>query len=142
MPVSYQRAPIDVLVRVPDGYREHLEVLQEILGYQEAPYFGPELDRPSYPAEATDLWEGCRGIEEYAREVFPLEEAHNGLRWMLDEDGDSEDISEVRSEAEQIANGKLDSRPVTPGGEEGDVEGSVRMGSKGTESHGFFTGNV
>ena len=31
-------------------------------------------------------------MEEYAREVFPLEEAANGLRWM-EEDGDGENSS-------------------------------------------------
>jgi hypothetical protein len=34
---------------------------------------------------ALELWEGPRGLEEYAREVFPLEEQANGLTWMLDE---------------------------------------------------------
>jgi hypothetical protein len=33
--------------------------------------------------EARMLWEGWRGMEEYAREVFPLEEQANGMRWML-----------------------------------------------------------
>jgi hypothetical protein len=32
------------------------------------------------------LWEGYRGLEEYAREVFPLEEAANGLTWMNEEE--------------------------------------------------------
>ncbi len=35
------------------------------------------------------LWEGPRGLEEYAREVFPLEEQANGLTWMLPEDDSS-----------------------------------------------------
>ncbi|KAI9696647.1 MAG: hypothetical protein M1820_008096 [Bogoriella megaspora] len=139
MPVSYERGPIEIFVPVPAGYREHLNVLEETLGEQEAPYFGPELNRPSYPAEAVDLWEGYRGIEEYAREVFPLEEAANGLRWMYDDD-DDETTSSVKSDAEVGATGKLDSRPVTPGGE-GDLGASARMGTKGTESQGFFTGN-
>lgn len=39
---------------------------------------------------ALKLWEGYRGMEEYAREVFPLEEAANGLKWMEDDvDGES-----------------------------------------------------
>jgi hypothetical protein len=33
------------------------------------------------------LWEGYRGLEEYAREVFPLEEAANGLSWMNEVEG-------------------------------------------------------
>ena len=33
--------------------------------------------------EARSLWEGYRGIEEYAREVFPVEEEANGKTWMI-----------------------------------------------------------
>jgi hypothetical protein len=33
--------------------------------------------------EARQLWEGWRDMEEYAREVFPVEEEANGLDWML-----------------------------------------------------------
>ncbi len=35
-------------------------------------------------AEARELWGGYRGIEEYAREVFPVEEEANGKTWMRD----------------------------------------------------------
>lgn len=35
--------------------------------------------------EARSLWGGWRGMEEYAREVFPVEEFHNGLTWMKQE---------------------------------------------------------
>jgi len=34
--------------------------------------------------EARQLWAGYRGIEEYAREVFPVEEEANGKTWMID----------------------------------------------------------
>lgn len=34
--------------------------------------------------EARELWGGYRGIEEYAREVFPVEEEANGKTWMRD----------------------------------------------------------
>lgn len=78
-PVRYVHAPIKVEVPVPIGYRSHLAVLQETLGDKRAPYFGPKYE---YPNEALSLWEGFRGIEEYAREVFPLEEAANGFTWM------------------------------------------------------------
>ena len=37
--------------------------------------------------EARSLWGGWRGIEEYAREVFPVEEANNGLTWMKEGNG-------------------------------------------------------
>ncbi|OKL64078.1 Nitrogen metabolite repression protein nmrA [Talaromyces atroroseus] len=33
--------------------------------------------------EARKLWQGWRDMEEYAREVFPVEEEANGLQWML-----------------------------------------------------------
>jgi hypothetical protein len=68
---------------VPAGYRHHLEALSETLGRQSAPYFGPELEKDC-TALALELWEGYRDIEEYAREVFPVEEAANGLTWMED----------------------------------------------------------
>ncbi|EEH40041.1 nitrogen metabolic regulation protein [Paracoccidioides lutzii Pb01] len=32
---------------------------------------------------ARSLWEGWRDMEEYAREVFPVEEEANGLDWMI-----------------------------------------------------------
>lgn len=34
--------------------------------------------------EARQLWSGWRDMEEYAREVFPVEEEANGLDWMHD----------------------------------------------------------
>lgn len=80
-PARYIHAHIRVEVSVPSGYSEHLQVLQSTLGDKRAPYFGPTYE---YPNEALSLWEGYRGIEEYAREVFPLEEAANGLTWMDD----------------------------------------------------------
>ena len=93
--VEYRKGPIEFHVPVPDGYREHLEIMQEVLGHQRAPYFGPDM---YYPHEAITLWEGNRGIEEYAHEIFPGEEEANGLMWMLDEEGsppgDTGDIAE------------------------------------------------
>ena len=42
-------------------------------------------NRPSLLTnEARQLWAGYRGIEEYAREVFPIEEEANGKTWMTD----------------------------------------------------------
>lgn len=57
--------------------------MQEVLGQQRARYFGPDM---YYPHEAITLWEGNRGIEEYAHEIFPGEEEANGLTWMLDDE--------------------------------------------------------
>lgn len=86
--------PINIQTSIPSGYREHLEILQETLGEKRVPYFGPGLE---YPKEARGLWEGYRGIEEYAREVFPDEEAANGLTWM-DEDGPDQIIADTDDE--------------------------------------------
>jgi len=112
-PVRYVHGPIQIKVNIPSGYREQLDVMQETLGQKRAPYFGPTLE---YPREARSIWEGHRGIEEYAREVFPIEEYANGLRWMEDgrtlpqgwganDDADGEFIPSVPG-----------SRPITPGG--------------------------
>ena len=78
-PCSYKRGPITVEVPIPSGYRSQLEGIEQLFGQYEAPYFGPDIQAPE---EALRLWEGYRGMEEYAREVFPLEEAANGLTWM------------------------------------------------------------
>ncbi|KUL92519.1 hypothetical protein ZTR_02418 [Talaromyces verruculosus] len=113
--VKYRRtSKIEIKVRIPDGYREQLEALEELFGQHEAPYFPqPEFNTPAAgspkglgPAggkgagagmmqgpggvvsqrvtdEARKLWQGWRDMEEYAREVFPVEEEANGLQWML-----------------------------------------------------------
>lgn len=57
------------------------------MGRLAAPYFGPELAKFG-SSLALELWEGYRDMEEYAREVFPVEEAANGLTWMDEEDGE------------------------------------------------------
>jgi hypothetical protein len=79
--VRYQRGPIIINVPTPIGYREHLAALEDTLGEKGADYFGPDLTKDC-PDMALELWEGFRDIEEYAREVFPVEEAANGLTWM------------------------------------------------------------
>jgi hypothetical protein len=96
-PVRYVQAPIDIKVKIPTGYRQQLEALERLftMGGDDAskqpPYFGDaELDR-SCPAQAMELWEGPRLLEEYAREVFPVEEHANGLRWMMEEDWEEDD---------------------------------------------------
>lgn len=91
-PVHYVRGPIEIKVRIPTGYREQLEALEKLFKLDEPdpkkqpPYFGDMKLEVSCPTEALELWEGPRGLEEYAREMFPLEEEANGLTWMLDED--------------------------------------------------------
>ena len=72
-----------------------------LFGKLQAPYFpGPEFDFSRKDSsgsssekgkavtkltqEARELWGGYRGMEEYAREAFPVEEEANGLDWMVD----------------------------------------------------------
>lgn len=69
-------------VPIPAGYRAQLDGISVLFGRLQAPYFGPEL-QALVPAAALGLWEGYRGLEEYAREVFPVEEEGNGRVWML-----------------------------------------------------------
>ncbi|KZZ90975.1 nitrogen metabolic regulation protein [Ascosphaera apis ARSEF 7405] len=46
--------------------------------------FGPGgVTSMSMVDKARRLWEGWRDMEEYAREVFPIEEEANGLDWMI-----------------------------------------------------------
>ena len=84
-PVRYKRGPIVINVPTPIGYREHLAALEETLGKQGVDYYGPDLQQEC-PATALALWEGFRDMEEYAREVFPVEEAANGQTWMEEVD--------------------------------------------------------
>ncbi|OBT81325.1 hypothetical protein VE02_10274 [Pseudogymnoascus sp. 03VT05] len=87
-PVRYERGPIEIAVSIPSGYARQLRALEQLfsMGGPDAeaqpPYFGDLAQEESVPATAMGLWEGYRGLEEYAREVFPLEEAANGLTWM------------------------------------------------------------
>ncbi|CCU83003.1 nitrogen metabolite repression-(nmr)-responsible protein [Blumeria hordei DH14] len=91
-PVRYMHDPkIEVKVHIPNGYREQLLALEKMYGLGTADpksqpfYFGSEFLEKSCPNQAMEVWEGYRGLEEYAREVFPLEESANGLTWMNDE---------------------------------------------------------
>ena len=110
-PVRYVQSPtIEIEVPVPDGYLQQLQAIESIFGKYKAPYFGPDMEKPgtnkevngmggrkngdasaspggegTCVAEARALWGGWRGIEEYAREVFPVEEAANGKTWMNEE---------------------------------------------------------
>lgn len=93
--MRYKLGRLRFSVPVPAGYREHLEALQNTLGskelgFSQAPYFGPTM---YYPNEAIQLWEGNRGVEEYASEAFLVEERANGLTWM-DEDPEMDEMEE------------------------------------------------
>ena len=138
-PVEYIHGPIKISVSIPSGYREHLECLQHTLGEKRAPYFGPDLE---YPREGRSIWEGHRGTEEYAREVFPIEEYNNGLRWMDDPDslagyGDSASVDGEGS--------VTDSRPMTPANPQAALP--LRISAMTPHSHpeagerGFFVGS-
>lgn len=82
--MKYEHGPIEVKVPVPPGYREQLQGVEILFGKHRAPYFGLDIHAPE---EAKKLWPGYRGIEEYAREVFPLEEKLNGMTWMNENGG-------------------------------------------------------
>lgn len=107
-PVHYVRGPIEIKVRIPTGYREQLEALEKLFKLDETdpkkqpPYFGDARLEASYPTESLELWEGPRGLEEYAREMFPLEEEANGLTWMLDEDDHDDKIQATATSVEQL----------------------------------------
>ena len=104
-PVHYVFNPvIEVDTPVPHGYTEQLRAIEVLFGKFKAPYFGSEIKgvnkevssgsgwngdgsggaggEGTVVEEARALWGGWRGIEEYAREVFPMEEQANGQTWM------------------------------------------------------------
>ncbi|KAI1632056.1 nitrogen metabolite repression--responsible protein [Biscogniauxia mediterranea] len=90
-PVRYKRGPIEVKVKIPEGYRDQLEALGKLFSLEnqdpkaQPPYFGDKELESRCPDDALALWEGPRGLEEYAREIFPLEEEANGMTWMYEE---------------------------------------------------------
>lgn len=91
-PVIYKRGPIEVRVKIPEGYAEQLKALDKLFPWQnpdakkQPPYFGDiEIER-TVPEGALGLWEGPRGMEEYASEIFPMEEEANGMTWMFDDE--------------------------------------------------------
>jgi hypothetical protein len=97
-PVRYVRGPIVFEVPVPAGYREHLQIFEETLGAKDAPYFGPDLEVKGTTL-AQELWEGNRDMEEYAKEIFPIEERNNGCRWMDDDESDKDDPKQYQISA-------------------------------------------
>ncbi|KAI5865519.1 nitrogen metabolite repression--responsible protein [Durotheca rogersii] len=134
--VRYKRGPIKLRVKIPEGYRAQLEALEKLFSLsnndptRQPPYFGDlELERKC-PEDALALWEGPRGLEEYAREIFPLEEEANGMTWMFtDESGPT--TFESTAEANEGVAGHEDE------GEDGDDdsvdEGLIMRGLKRDE---------
>lgn len=132
--VRYKRGPIEVRVKIPEGYREQLQALEKLWSLdnndpeKQPPYFGDlQLDKRC-PNDALALWEGPRGLEEYAREIFPLEEEANGMTWMFDDEGEPE-LEGTAEEVEDVNDGE--------GSEDGDDdsfdEGLVMRGLKRDE---------
>ncbi|KAI5461270.1 NmrA-like family-domain-containing protein [Mariannaea sp. PMI_226] len=107
-PVRYVRGPIEINVRIPVGYREQLVGLEKLFSPKERDfrkqpaYFGDPKLEISCPSEALELWEGPRGIEEYAREVFPLEEEANGLTWMLEDEYNNDEEVDIHAAATSV----------------------------------------
>jgi hypothetical protein len=83
---------------VPAGYREHLQIFEHTLATQNAPYFGPDLEVEGTTL-AKQLWEGNREMEEYAKEIFPIEERNNGCRWMDEDESDQDDPKQYQISA-------------------------------------------
>lgn len=95
-PCKYVYTPrIDIKVPIPNGYRNQLVAIEALFGKFNAPYLpGAEFefsrgqfnannekdpkDKAKLTSEARNLWEGWRGIEEYAKEAFLVEEEMNG----------------------------------------------------------------
>jgi len=121
-PVRYRHGKIEVKVKIPSGYREQLVALEKLYEIGEKDkrlqplYFGVKVLEDSCPGEALELWEGYRGLEEYAREVFPLEEAANGLVWMNDERRDEPIDGEIQGGEEEEEDDDDDEGLVMGGG--------------------------
>ncbi|KAK5993343.1 Nitrogen metabolite repression protein nmr [Cladobotryum mycophilum] len=136
-PVRYIRGPIEIKVRIPVGYREQLEALEKLFNPNEKdpkkqpPYFGDPKLEASCPREALELWEGPRGLEEYAREMFPLEEEANGLTWMFDEEDDGHE-ARVQAATTSVENMKIHEEEGEDDSDEDD-EGLVMRGLKRDE---------
>lgn len=137
--VRYVRGPIEIKVRIPTGYREQLEALEKLFPPDEQdpkkqpPYFGDMELEKSCPAEALELWEGPRGLEEYAREMFPLEEEANGLSWMLDDGDESHEDEEVVQTATSVAQLQLGDNDEDDEDDDVDDDGLVMRGLKRDE---------
>lgn len=135
-PVYYVRGPIEIKVRIPTGYREQLEALEKLFRVDEAeakkqpPYFGDPALEASCPAEALELWEGPRGLEEYAREMFPFEEEANGLTWMFDDDDHEDKVQAAATSVEQL---ELHDNGDDGDGTDDEDEGLVMRGLKRDE---------
>ncbi|KAJ8113277.1 hypothetical protein ONZ43_g5192 [Nemania bipapillata] len=139
-PVRYKRGPIQVKVKIPEGYREQLEALEKLFSLsnndpkKQPPYFGDQDLDSRCPDDALALWEGPRGLEEYAREIFPMEEEANGMTWMFSDDEDGfpcEPVSSVTTVPEETGDRAADNEGEKD--EESFDEGLVMRGLKRDE---------
>lgn len=139
--VRYERCAIQVKVAIPDGYRSQLDGLSKFYDLsikdpkKQSPYFGDMELENDYPTIAMELWEGPRQMEEYAREVFPLEEQANGLSWML-EDGETVDLPAPG--ARSSTNGTAAPTAVDDD-EDDDEEDGLVMKGPGRKEQGWLT---
>lgn len=138
-PVRYKRGPIEVKVGIPEGYREQLEALEKLFSphnhdpAKQPPYFGDQSLDSRCPYDALALWEGPRGLEEYAREIFPMEEEANGMTWMFSEE---EDLAyELTGSATNLAEGNGESAAYNQDDEDNESpdEGLMMRGLKRDE---------
>lgn len=138
-PVRYKRGPIELKVRIPTGYREQLEALEQLFSPKEKdpkkqpPYFGDPKLEISCPSEALELWEGPRGLEEYAREMFPLEEEANGLTWMFDDDESQKDDNDERIDATATQVEQLNLQDEEEEDDDDDDDGLIMRGQRRDE---------
>lgn len=81
--VTYVQCPLEIDgFPIPQGYRDQLYAVANLFSDPRNSYFPPGIgDR--CPEMSRHLWQGWRSLEEYAREVFPVEERANGAPWIL-----------------------------------------------------------
>lgn len=145
--VRYLEGPIEIKVKIPNGYREQLEALEKLFGrhngnpQRQPPYFGDQELEANCVEQSWELWEGPRGLEEYAREIFPLEERANGLLWMEDGEGEEEDTEDpiikgknnTRTTGNEVENNMENEGNEENEDDEDEDEGLVMKGSKRDE---------
>ena len=137
---EYVRGPIEIKVKIPDGYREQLEALERLFGEHVAPYFGLGLGGEEGLNEARGLWPGWRGIEEYAGEAFLVEERVNGRKWVDEwgvggreglgeerEDHGEEGLEEVNENRMQEDKARTGSEEVFGDGHDSDADAGLQQ---------------
>ncbi|KAH8652412.1 NmrA-like family-domain-containing protein [Xylariales sp. PMI_506] len=138
-PVRYKRGPIEVKCKIPEGYRDQLEALEKLFSpknedpKKQPPYFGDLTLEASCPDSALALWEGPRGLEEYAGEIFPMEEEANGKTWMFDDEEDEEEEDGQVPPEEEVPEAETNYNEEDQDSDESIDEGLVMRGLKRDE---------